>query len=283
MRIPAQRSQPPRRVDIIRSDGGSALHFNFDGFDESAIGYHPEYGPLIHKSKFYAWIGYDPTHNTRTSERHHMGKKDLVKGVFSPIGGITRGGRKADALTVRGVRRILLRSDHPRAREYADRVLDVLDDLATKGMVIDEKNITTAQIDAGQETLEALRRKRLEEKSDYKSILHSLKLGGAVSEDYRAVQETLYIRLFGMTAARIRMTQPQRTGERLKNGTGFTKASSGIAKNYLDERQLKLLNNTVLATVAQIDQHHPEGATARQMIDAVNRAADLTCPQVIAA
>lgn len=257
-------------------------HFNFDGLDESAIGYHPEYGPLTHKSKFYAWIGYDPSNNTRTSDRHFMGTKDLVKGIFSPIGRSTRG-RKADALTVRGVRRILLRSNHPRALEYADRVLDMLDDLAATGIVIDEQNITPEQIDAGRDRLEALRQKRLDEKMDYRSILHSLKKGGAVSEDYRAVQETLYVRLFGMTAARIRMTQPQRTGEGLKDGSGFTKASAGTAKNYLNEEQLRLLNNTVLVTIGQIEQHHPDGATARQMINAVNRAADLTCPQAVAA
>lgn len=273
-----------RTPAIARSDDAAAFaHFDFDGLDESAVGFHPEHGPLIHKSKFYAWIGYGATNNTRTSDRHFMGAKDLVKGVFIPIGGGKSGGRKADALTVRGVRRILLRSDHPRAMEYADRVLDILDELATTGIAIDEQHITDEQLNTGRERIHELAQRRLEEKMDYKSILHSLKLGGAVSEDYRAVQETLYLRLFGMTAARIRVTQPQRTGDQLKNGPGFTKASSTVAKNYLTEEQLKLLNNTVLATVAQIDQHWPTGATAGQMITAVNAAADLTAPRALAA
>jgi hypothetical protein len=257
-------------------------HFDFDGLDESAVGYHEKHGPLIHKSKFYAWIGYGTTNNTRTSERH-LGEKDLVKGVFIPIGGVSKGGRRADALTVRGVRRILFRSDHPRAIEYADRVLDMLDDLDRKGIVVDEARISDEQIEAGRERLSALAQRRLEERMDYQSILHSLKLGGAVADEYRMVQNTLYVRLFGATAARIRETREQVNGERLKRGEGFTKASAGVAKNYLTEGELKALNSTVLATFAQIQVHYPHGTSAGQMIDAVNRAADLMGFGMIAA
>lgn len=267
MRVPGASASVPD------NNSGDITHFNFDGLDESALGFHPKYGPLVHKSKFYAWIGYDPTNATRTSSRH-LDAKDLVKGVFSPIGQETRGGRRADALTVRGVRRILLRSDHPRALEYADKVLDILDELATKGMVVDEQHITDDQIQAGKERLDSLAQRRLEERMDYKSILHSLKLGGAVDDEYRMVQNTLYVQVFGMTATQLRATRTQLTGERRKDGE-FTVASRGIAKNYLTEDDLKRLNSTVLATFAQIQVRYPHGTTAGQMVDAINRAASL--------
>ena len=105
---------------------------NFDGLTADAFGYHEEYGVLVHKSKFMAWLGYDVTNNSRLADRQ-LQAKDQVKGVFSPIGTETKGGRKADALTARGVRRLLFRSDKPQARLYTDRVLDVLDEIASKG------------------------------------------------------------------------------------------------------------------------------------------------------
>lgn len=255
--------------------------FDFEGLDESAIGFHPEHGPLVHKTKFYAWIGYDPTNSTRTSDRHHMSEKDLVKGVFSPIGGGKKGGRKADALTARGVRRILLRSDHPRALEYAERVLDILDELGRTGMVVDEARITDEQIEAGKEKLSAIAQRRLAERMDYSHVKRALAQGGAISDDYRIVQNTLYIELFGMTAAAIRAVQPQLTGERRKDGE-FTAASKTVAKNYLTEQQLTLLNNTVLAMFVQINQHYPHGASVQQMLDAVHRAVALTKPRAVA-
>lgn len=255
-------------------------HFDFEGLDESAVGVHPEYGPLVHKTKFYAWIGYDPTNSSRTSDRHHMGEKDLVKGVFSPIGGGKKGGRKADALTVRGVRRILLRSDHPRAMKYADMVLDLLDELDRKGMVVDEARISDEQIEAGRARLDSLSQLRLAERMDYTHVKRALAQGGAISDDYRIVQNTLYIELFGMTATAIKAVQPQLSGERKKDGQ-FTAASKAIAKNYLTEPQLTRLNNTVLAMFVQINQHYPHGATVSQMLDAVHRAVALTKPRAV--
>ena len=248
-------------------------HFDFEGLDESAIGFDTKHGPLVHKNKFMQWLGIDSRNATRTEDRH-LREGDLVKGVFRPIGRKT-GGRPADALTKRGVRRLLMRSDHPLAVQYADRVLDMLDELDRTGMVVDEARISDEQIEAGKARLSALAQRRLEERMDYQAILHSLKLGGAVADEYRMVQNTLYVRLFGATAARIRETRNQVNGERLKRGEGFTKASAGVAKNYLTEDELKTLNSTVLATFAQIQVHYPTGANAGQMIAAINRAADL--------
>lgn len=242
--------------------------FNFEGLDESALGYHPEHGAIVHKTKFIAWLGLDTANASRIEDRH-LGPNDVVKGVFSPIGGKARGGRKADALTKRGVRRLLFRSDKPIAVEYADRVLDMLDELDRTGLVVDEARITDDQIDQGQKRLAHIARGRLEERSDYKSILQSLKLGGAVADEYRFVQNTLYLSLFGKTAAQIR-TGVQQSGVERKDGKGLVKST--VAKDFLTPPQLALLNSTVLATAAQIDLHYPEGATAAQMIDAIHRA-----------
>ncbi|GAB3224337.1 hypothetical protein GCM10027447_12850 [Glycomyces halotolerans] len=255
--------------------------FDFEGLDESAFGLHPEHGPLVHKAKFMKWIGYDTANASRTADRH-LQPGDLVKGVFSPIGLKNQRGRKADALTKRGVQRLLFRSDHPKAIQYTDRVLDMLDQLDRTGMVVDEQRITDDQIEAGKERLDALQRQRLAERMDYGHVKHALAQGGAISEDYRVVQNTLYIELFGMTAAAIRAVQPQLTGERRKDGE-FTAASKTVAKNYLTEAQLSLLNNTVLAMFVQISQHYPNGASVRQMLDAVHRAVALTKPRAVAA
>lgn len=252
--------------------------FDFEGLDESAIGYHPEHGPIVHETKFMDWLGFDTKNKARTEERH-LQPNDLVRGVFRPIGGNGGSGRKGDALTKRGARRLLFRSNHPRAVEYADRVLDMLDELDRSGMVVDEQRITDEQIEQGRERLDVLAQRRLEERMDYKSILHALKLGGAVSDEYRLVQNTLYLSLFGKTAADIRRTQQQRTGVPRKRGEGYRKST--VAKDFLTEDQLAILNSTVLATIAQIQLRHPGGASAAQMIDAVNRAISIIRPQQI--
>jgi hypothetical protein len=254
-------------------------HFDFEGLDETAVGHDPEHGPLVHETKFMAWLGFDVKNKARIEERH-LREGDLVRGVFRPIGRVNARGRKADALTKRGVRRLLMRSNHPLAVQYADQVLDMLDELDRSGMVVDEARITDEQIQAGQEKLSSLQQLRLAERMDYSHVKRALAQGGAISDDYRIVQNTLYIELFGMTAAAIRAVQPQLNGERRKDGE-FTAASKTVAKNYLTEAQLTRLNNTVLAMFVQINQHYPHGATVGQMLDAVHRAVALTSPRAV--
>lgn len=254
-------------------------HFDFDGLDESAIGYDSVHGVVVHETKFLAWLGYDVSNRARIEEDNFR-EGDLLRGVFRPLGRVSSGGRKADALTKRGVRRILMRSNHDRAVEYADLVLDMLDELDRTGMVVDEKRITDEQIETGKRHLDNITRRRLEEKQDYRTILHALKLGGAVSDEYCFVQNTLYQSLFGKSASDIRSTQPQRTGEPLKRGEGFRKST--VAKDFLTEQQLAVLNSTVLATVAQIQLRHSDGATAAEMTDAIHRAISIIQPRRIA-
>lgn len=243
--------------------------FNFDGLDAAAFALHPEHGPIVHEVKFMQWLGLDTTNKTRTEDRH-LRPGDVVRGVFSPIGG---SGRKADALTKRGVRRLLFRTDHPRAIEYADQVLDMLDELDRTGMVVDEKRITEEQIERGHERLDAIARRRLEERMDYNVIRSALKVGGAETGDYQMVQNTFYTGLFGKTARQIVATQEQQTGVPRKRGGGFRK--SDVAKDFLTESQLTLLNAAVLATFAQLQVHRGGKPTVAEVLRAVNRAISL--------
>lgn len=250
--------------------------FDFDGLDETAVAVHAEHGVIVHETKFLAWLGYAIKNKARI-ETDHLRDGDLVRGVFLPMGGGTRGGRPADALTKRGVRRLLFRSNHPRAVEYADLVLDMLDELDRAGMVVDEKRITEEQIEHGHQRLDEIAKRRLEERMDYRAVLHSLKCGGAVQEDYGFVQNTLYTALFGMTARVIVGTQEQRTGTPRKRGSGFCKST--VAKDFFTEEQLAELNSTVLATIAQLQLHHPSGATPAEAIAAINRAVSIIRPR----
>lgn len=239
-------------------------HFDFEGLDQDRVGFHPEHGAYIQAAPFATWLGFG---NPRQAIKTHLQDGDLIKGVqIRTPSGIQR----ATVLTKRGVRRLLFRANTPIAIQYADSVLDMLDELDRTGAVIDEKNITDEQIGTAQERLSVIAQRRLEERMDYKQILHSLKLGGAIDDEYRHVQNTLYLSLFGITAATIRARQPQRTGILRKRGEGFCKST--VAKDFLTEDQLGLLNRTVLATFVQIQQHYPTGASAAEMIDAINRA-----------
>jgi hypothetical protein len=172
-------------------------------------------------------------------------------------------------------------AEHVRGKliEYQAEVADAIEAYWTQGGAINPR-ATEEQVEQVQETLNAVAKRRLEERMDYKSILNSLKRGGAVDDEYRHVQNTLYLSLFGKTAAQIRSSQPQRTGTPRKRGEGFLK--SKVAKDHLTEDQLLLLNNTVLATIAQIQQHCPRGASAAQMLTAISRAVSILRPARLA-
>lgn len=254
-------------------------HFNFDGLDESGIAMHPDHGPCFHSEKFIRWAGWS---NPAVARADHLRPGDEVR-IVSSIKrgrGVTR--REVLHLTKRGVRRILFKSSHPRAEEYADKVLDMLDELDRTGMVVDEQRITDEQLNAGRERLDEIQARRMAERMDYQHVKRALAQGGAESDGYALVQNTLYLRLFKMIAAQIRASRKQLTGDRRKDGA-FTAASKTVAKNYLTADELTLLNNTVLILFAQISQHYPNGASVAQMVTAVNAACDLTVPKAIAA
>lgn len=250
--------------------GNDLARFDFDGLDRSALVHHADHGPCIQSDQFIRWIGWS---NPAAVRRDHLRPGDEVSLVTSTKRGRGKAMVEVKHLTKRGVRRILMRSNHPNAVEYADQVLDFLDELDRSGMVVDAERITDDQIDTGIRRLSTLQQKRLEERMDYKVILHALKEGGAVSEEYAAVQNFLYLSLFGMTAATIRATQPQRTGEPRKRGEGLLK--SNVAKDYLTEPQLDLLNSVVLATFSQVRIHYRDGASSVQIMDCIARAVEM--------
>lgn len=130
--------------------------------------------------------------------------------------------------------------------------------------------------------LETARFTRFQERADYQGVLHSLKLGGAVSDDYRLIQNTLYAGLFGMTAAVIRESREQRDGDRKKDGS-FTASSARIAKNYLTEHELELLDNVTVTINAQLNVKYPRGATVDQMLGVVYNAVALFRPRILRA
>jgi len=135
---------------------------------------------------------------------------------------------------------------------------------------------------AVEQRLETARFTRFQERADYRGVLHSLKLGGAVSEDYRLIQNTLYAGLFGMTAAVIRASRPQLDGD-LKRDGSFTAASARIAKNYLTEDELELLDNVTVTINAQLNVKYPRGATVDQMLGVVYNAVALFRPRILRA
>jgi hypothetical protein len=130
--------------------------------------------------------------------------------------------------------------------------------------------------------VEAYRLIRWQERADYKKVLHCLKLGGAVSEDYRRTQNALYMGLFGQTSTHIKATRIQVDGERKRDGS-FTAASRDVAKNYLTEPELKLLDNTVVMVNAQLEIRYPNGAMSGDILQVVDATAGMMRPFAIGA
>lgn len=237
------------------------IPFDMDGV-EVRFGTDEAGRPWVAAQDFAVRLGYRDAANAL----RNVDAEDKGTQIVSTPGG----NQRISVLFEEGIWELIFLSRRPEAKAAKARVKAILRELRERGMVVDEKRITDEQIQQGHARLTRIAQGRLEERSDYKSILHSLKLGGAVADEYRFVQNTLYLSLFGKTAAQIRATQPQQSGVERKDGKGLVK--SNVAKDHLSPAQLKLLGSTVLATIAQIELHHPEGASASQMIDAIHRA-----------
>ena len=100
--------------------------FDFEGFDHNHVELHEEYGPLVQSWNFIQWLGW-----TNPSEvfATHLQEGDWVEISAQVNQGKNRGAlpHVERWLTKRGVRRLLFRSNHPKAVAYADRVMDLLD------------------------------------------------------------------------------------------------------------------------------------------------------------
>ena len=242
--------------------------FNFDGLDVTALAWHDTHGACVASEQFIKWLGWARPSDVR---RDHLQPGDEVEISTSIKRGRGTTERKVKHLTKRGVRRLLFRSNNPRAITYADQVLDVLDEMDLKGYVIRD-GITDDQLTGAAEDIAERRRLRLEELSDYKSVLDSLKLGGAESGDYAFIQNYLYMNALGETAAQIRARGPERqqNGVMRADGQGFRKST--VAKDFLTASELGRLDAIVLVTVAQLRWMCAKGATPRQVVDAIDAA-----------
>lgn len=99
--------------------------FDFDGLSERHLMIDPEHGPLVQAHNFIKWAGWA---NSREAFATHMQDGDWVE-ISTRSDQAKRGAlpNKERWLTKRGVRRLLFRSNHPKAIEYADRVMDLLE------------------------------------------------------------------------------------------------------------------------------------------------------------
>lgn len=106
--------------------------FNFDGFDNTYVETHPKYGPIVQSHRFMKWAGFS---NTSEARKIHLQPGDEVElghrvEISTRSDQAKRRGAVTNSpkyLTKRGVRRLLFRSNHPRAVEYTDKILDLLD------------------------------------------------------------------------------------------------------------------------------------------------------------
>lgn len=119
-------------------------------------------------------------------------------------------------------------------------------------------NASMAQLEAMPqavaEEVESIKLVRLQERMDYRNVIAAIHGGGGDQEDYRDVQDYIYQGLFGMTARTIRTRQDQVNGERYKIGTRKGELRpSGVAKDYLTEEQLRMLDAAVLGMTSMLD------------------------------
>ncbi len=156
--------------------------FDFDGFDNSYVELHPKHGLVVQSHRFITWLGWAKSSDVR---RDHLQPGDEVE--LEPRGDISprsdqakRRGAVTDSpkyLTKRGVRRLLFRSNHPRAVAYTDEILDLLDlvDEAQKvGIdVVEELRRKTAE---QQRIIDMQGQQLIEESMDYEDYIEELLL-----------------------------------------------------------------------------------------------------------
>lgn len=163
--------------------------FDFDGFDNSYVELHPKHGLVVQSHRFITWLGWAKSSDVR---RDHLQPGDEVE--LEPRGDISprsdqakRRGAVTDSpkyLTKRGVRRLLFRSNHPRAVAYTDEILDLLDlvDEAQK-VGIDVVEGLRKQIAEKQRVIDRQQQELIEESMDYEDYIEELlfTLNGSVT------------------------------------------------------------------------------------------------------
>ena len=156
--------------------------FDFDGFDNSYVELHPKHGLVVQSHRFITWLGWAKSSDVR---RDHLQPGDEVE--LEPRGDISprsdqakRRGAVTDSpkyLTKRGVRRLLFRSNHPRAVAYTDEILDLLDlvDEAQK-VGIDVVEELRQRVAEQQQIIDMQGQQLIEESMDYEDYIEELLL-----------------------------------------------------------------------------------------------------------
>lgn len=156
--------------------------FDFDGFDNSYVELHPKHGLVVQSHRFITWLGWAKSSDVR---RNHLQPGDEVE--LEPRGDISprsdqakRRGAVTDSpkyLTKRGVRRLLFRSNHPRAVAYTDEILDLLDlvDEAQK-VGIDVVEELRQRVAEQQRIIDMQGQQLIEESMDYEDYIEELLL-----------------------------------------------------------------------------------------------------------
>jgi hypothetical protein len=127
--------------------------------------------------------------------------------------------------------------------------------------------ITEDQARVTKDRIDEILVARRKEQVDYRRIVKALSASGASDRDYAQVQETLYLGLFGLTAASIRRTRKQVSGDPYKIGQrkGQLRPST-VAKNYLRQDELTRLNSAVLMLTSALDLRYPQGEAPLDVI-----------------
>src|SRR5262245_14063637 len=122
--------------------------FDIEGLDENLATIDPVHGACLQSDAFIRWAGWK---NPADVRRDHLRPGDEVEISTSIKRGRGRTTRDVKHLTKRGVRRLLFRSNHPRAIEYGDQVLDMLDEVYRTDMVVDANWIVVNKVERGLE------------------------------------------------------------------------------------------------------------------------------------
>lgn len=160
---------------------------------------------------------------------------------------------------------------------FQNETADAVEAYWTGGGAINPK-ASLPQLDTLKERVESQREARLREMSDYRAVTRAISGAGGDREDYRDVQDFIYLELFGMSAETIRKRQSQVNGKRYKRDSRHGKSGelikSTVAKDHLTEIQLKRLDAMVLAMSSMLAAWHPDGMAPLSSIhDAVQESA----------
>lgn len=171
-------------------------------------------------------------------------------------------------------------SARPTLVAFQNETADAIEAYWTGGGAVNPR-ASVRQLDALKQEIESQRAARLREMSDYRAVTKAIAGAGGDREDYRDVQDFIYLALFGMSADTIRKRQPQVNGKRRKRDDRWGRKGelipTGVAKDHLTEAQLKQLDALVLAMSSMLTAWYPDGMAP---LDAIREAVQISARAV---